>query len=86
MSDDDESALHESPIEFLAGATAVTGTCEAQSVLPLPDGTHAGHCTCGRWDVIASSQEEGLELARAHTAETGAALRAGATRPAWLNR
>jgi len=66
----DESALHEKPAEFLAALRDHAGVCDAQSILPADD-HYVCHCTCGRWDVSAATREEGLALARAHTAEPG---------------
>jgi hypothetical protein len=71
MTDSDDNALHEAPIEFMHGATEVTGSCEAQSILPTADG-YACHCTCGRWDTVVATQDEGVAAARQHTAEARA--------------
>jgi hypothetical protein len=63
---EDENPLFDFPSEFLTSLTTADGVCEAQSI--LPEGDHyLGHCTCGRWDVIAASQDEGVEMARRHT-------------------
>lgn len=72
MTDQDDNALHDAPVEFLQSAHEVTGYCEAQSILPTAEG-YVCHCTCGTWDVIASTQEQGVELARQHTADVRAA-------------
>jgi hypothetical protein len=65
-----DSVLYDKPTEFIAeiASTASDGYCDAQSILPL-DGRYACHCTCGRWDVMAETRDEGLALARQHTAE-----------------
>jgi hypothetical protein len=65
-----DSVLYDLPGEFVADmAVSGDGTCDAQSILPR-DGVYVCHCTCGGWDVEAVSSEEGLRLARLHTAET----------------
>lgn len=66
---DEDSALHESPLEFVHSLAEITGFCEAQSILPV-EVRYAGHCTCGGWDIVVDSHDECLELARRHTAET----------------
>jgi hypothetical protein len=68
----DDSALYEFPSEFLSSlAHAERGYCDAQSILPV-DGRYACHCTCGAWDTTADTLDEGVEMARKHTAETAA--------------
>lgn len=63
--------LHDSPREFLSDVTS-SGGCDAQSVIPLDDGTSSCGCSCKGWADVADSLEDGLQLARAHTARTGA--------------
>jgi hypothetical protein len=71
MSDDD-SALYEFPADFMTSlAQAERGYCDAQSVLPVDD-HYVCHCTCGAWDTTSATLNEGVELARKHTAETDA--------------
>jgi hypothetical protein len=67
----DDNSLHEKPAEFMSALKDHAGYCDAQSILPA-DGHYVCHCTCGGWDVTASSREEGLAMARAHTAQTQA--------------
>lgn len=67
----DENSLHEKPAEFMSALKDNAGHCDAQSILPAGD-HYACHCTCGSWDVVAPTREEGLALARAHTAGTRA--------------
>jgi hypothetical protein len=66
---DDDNVMHDSPVEFLSMMANSSGQCIVQSVLPDGD-IYRCHCTCGNWDVIATSQDEGLKLAEAHTLET----------------
>lgn len=61
--------LHDSPREFLSDA-ASGGRCDAQSVVPLGDGSYACGCCCQNWYASASSIEDGLELAREHVRQT----------------
>jgi hypothetical protein len=68
------NVLHDSPREFLS-AVVSAGECDAQSVIPLDDGTYSCGCSCKGWVDTASSVEEGLALARAHTAQTAAQRR-----------
>jgi hypothetical protein len=67
----DDSSLHEKPSEFMSALKDHRGYCDAQSVLPEDD-HYVCHCTCGGWDITAATREEGLALARAHTASTAA--------------
>lgn len=64
---DDDSALHEKPLEFLAGIANTGGDCDGQSILP-EDGHFRASCTCGNWSVEVDDSDEGLRLARLHTA------------------
>lgn len=66
----DDNVMYDSPVEFMAEAANSDG-CMAQSVLPMDGGGYACQCSCGQWKVMASSREEGLRLARAHTDSTG---------------
>lgn len=61
-----DSVLHDSPMEFFQENFLNVGFCDAQSILPTDEG-YACHCTCGRWDVVAATTEEGLALAEEHT-------------------
>jgi hypothetical protein len=64
--DDDESALHDSPTDFMSTVANSGGTCDAQSV--IPEGDHfLCRCSCGGWTTKADTREEGLRLAQAHT-------------------
>lgn len=66
----EDSVLYDLPTEYLAEiAAAPDGYCDAQSILPR-DGRYVCHCTCGRWDVVTDTRDEGLVAAREHTAET----------------
>jgi hypothetical protein len=64
---DDESPLHDSPLEFMQAAANTGGRHDGQSILP-EDGHYVCRCSCGEWHVTAPTQAEGLDLARAHTA------------------
>jgi hypothetical protein len=63
----DSNLLYDTPTEFLHEVAQKSGRCEAQSVIPLDDGTYACACSCESWEVIAPSRQEGLQLARRHT-------------------
>ena len=67
-----ENVMYDSPAEFLREVAEHAGRCVAQSVIPLPDGGYRCACSCGRWELVAASREEGLQWAREHTAATGA--------------
>ncbi|WP_063041616.1 hypothetical protein [Nocardia pseudovaccinii] len=63
---DDESGLNEKPLEFFMAIANTGGWHDGQAV--LPEGDHYRvFCTCGEWEVQASSQEDGLRQARIHT-------------------
>ncbi len=64
---DDDSALHEKPLEFLSSIANTRGDCDGQSILP-EDGHFRASCTCGNWSVEVDDSDEGLRLARLHTA------------------
>jgi hypothetical protein len=67
MADDYESALEEKPLEFLTSIANSGGSCDGQAI--IPDGGHYRcWCSCGEWNIEAPTQEEGLRLARGHTA------------------
>ena len=66
---EEDSVLFDLPTEFFASMAEASGFCDAQSILPH-DGKYFCRCTCGRWDTVSPSRDEGLALARAHTAET----------------
>lgn len=63
---DDDSALHEKPLEFLTGIANSGGDCDGQAVLP-ENGRFNAWCTCGHWSVEVDDPQEGLRLARIHT-------------------
>jgi len=67
-----DSVLYDLPGEFFVSlaSSASDGYCDAQSILPL-EGRYVCHCTCGRWDIVVDTSDQGLELARRHTAPTG---------------
>lgn len=65
----EDSVLYDLPTEFFADMAASHGYCDAQSILPF-EGKYVCHCTCGSWDIEAPTRDEGLTLARQHTAET----------------
>jgi hypothetical protein len=66
MEHDDESALHEKPLEFLTSIGNTGGTCDGQAI--LPDGDHyRSFCSCGEWAIETDTQEDGLHAARVHT-------------------
>jgi hypothetical protein len=64
---DDDNALHEKPLEFLTSIANAGGDCDGQSILP-ENGHFRASCTCGNWSVEVEDSEEGLRLARLHTA------------------
>jgi hypothetical protein len=66
----DDNVMYDSPVEFMAEAANSDG-CMAQSVIPIAEGGYACRCSCGQWAITASSRDEGLRLARAHTDATG---------------
>jgi hypothetical protein len=69
MENDDDSGLHDSPTEFLHAMASGEGKCYGQSILPVDSGDgFLCRCSCGRWLVSAPTMDEGLALARAHTA------------------
>ncbi|MCV7280219.1 hypothetical protein H7J88_11225 [Mycolicibacterium flavescens] len=63
---DDDSALHEKPLEFLTSIANSGGDCDGQSILP-ENGHYRASCTCGNWSVEVDDSDEGLRLARIHT-------------------
>ena len=68
MSDHDDSALHEKPLEFVQSIAGGGGSCDGQAIVPSADGGHYEcWCSCGAWRVEAATAEEGLRAARAHT-------------------
>ena len=64
----EDSVMYDTPLEFVASAIQRHDECAAQSVIPRDDGTYACGCSCKRWEATARSLEEGLRLAREHTA------------------
>jgi hypothetical protein len=68
MGDDDDSGLHDSPTEYLQAMASGDGKCTGQSIVPVDDG-YLCRCSCGKWLVSATSIDEGLALARAHTVD-----------------
>ena len=68
MSDHDEdNSLHEKPLEFLQSIANTGGYCDGQAIIPDEHGVYHCWCSCGQWDIEASSTEEGLHAARVHT-------------------
>ena len=63
---DDDSALHEKPLEFFASIANTGGDCDGQAILPENEHFRAW-CTCGKWSVTVDDSREGLRLARIHT-------------------
>ena len=63
---DDNSALHEKPLEFLASIANTGGSCDGQAILP-ENGHFRASCSCGNWAIAVDESEEGLRLARIHT-------------------
>ncbi|GGN39256.1 hypothetical protein [Streptomyces fuscichromogenes] len=61
-----DNVMYDSPTEFLHDV-AGAGACVAQSVIPRDEGGYVCACSCERWEVVATSREEGLRLAREHT-------------------
>jgi hypothetical protein len=64
---DDDSALHEKPLEFLTSIANTGGSCDGQAIVPA-DGHYRAYCSCGNWNIEVDDPEEGLQLARNHTA------------------
>jgi len=62
-----DNVMHDSPTEFLHEVTQTTGVCAAQSVIPRED-DYLCACSCGQWQTSAPTRQEGLRLARLHTA------------------
>ncbi|SNQ46242.1 conserved hypothetical protein [Frankia canadensis] len=62
-----DNVMYDSPNEFMQDVANNRGLCVAQSVLPQEDGTYLVECACETWTTTASSIEEGLRLAKAHT-------------------
>ena len=63
---EEETALHEQPLEFMTSIANTGGYCDGQAI--IPDGDHYRcYCSCGNWDIEAPDQERGLHLARVHT-------------------
>ena len=63
---DEESPLDEKPSEFLASIAAGGGAHDGQAI--VPEGDHYKcWCSCGEWLIEASSEDQGLYLARVHT-------------------
>lgn len=65
MSDDD-SSLHEKPLEFIASIANTGGECDGQAILP-EDGRYRCFCSCGNWTLETDDKQEGLRQARIHT-------------------
>lgn len=63
---DDDTALHEKPLEFLTSVANTGGSCDGQAILPQNEHFRAS-CSCGNWTVEVHDSEEGLRLARLHT-------------------
>ncbi len=64
-----DSVLYDLPGEFVSSMAESSGYCDAQAVLPSED-HYIAFCTCGNWHTTTPTRDEGLTLARAHTAET----------------
>ena len=65
--EDDETALHEQPLEFMTSIANLGGGHDGQWVIPNDHGTFEVGCACEKWLLEAPTQERGLELARMHT-------------------
>ena len=63
----DDNVMYDSPLEMMQEAIA-DGSCDVQSVVPMAGGGYRCACSCERWMVTSSSRDEGLALARQHTA------------------
>jgi hypothetical protein len=63
----DDNVMYDTPLEFMSEVAEHSGTCIAQSVIPLDAGGFRCACSCERWEVVAPDREEGLRLARVHT-------------------
>ena len=61
-----ENIMYDSPLEFVQAAVG-SGRCDAQSVIPVGDGTYRCACSCQQWEIIAPGRREGLQAARRHT-------------------
>lgn len=69
-----DNMMLDSPMEYLSGMANADGYCIGQSILPIAGGYRC-HCSCGNWDVDVLTEQEGLRLARQHTATTDQACR-----------
>ena len=61
-----ENVMYDSPLEMMQDAIA-DGSCDVQSVVPLPDGGFRCACSCERWQTVTETRDEGLRLAKLHT-------------------
>ena len=61
-----DNVMYDSPTEFLNELAEHPERCLAQSVIPVDGVGYRCACSCGRWEVVAASRDEGLALARAH--------------------
>lgn len=60
-----DNVMYDSPLEMMQDAV-VEGSCDVQSVVPLPEGGYRCACSCDAWEIVVESSEEGLRLARVH--------------------
>ena len=63
-----ENVMYDSPLEMMQEAIAES-SCDVQSIVPLPEGGYHCACSCQRWQIVATTRDEGLRLAKAHTDE-----------------
>ncbi len=60
-----ENIMYDSPLEMMRDAIA-DSSCDVQSVVPLPEGGFSCACSCEKWQIVAETRDEGLQLARLH--------------------
>lgn len=60
-----DNVMYDSPLEMMQDAVA-GGSCDVQSVVPLPEGGFRCACSCNAWEISVETREEGLRLAAVH--------------------
>jgi hypothetical protein len=64
----DDNVMYDSPLEMMQDAVS-SGSCDVQSVIPIPEGGYRCACSCLRWEIVVDDRGEGLRQARKHTDE-----------------
>jgi hypothetical protein len=65
----DDNVMYDSPLELMQEAIS-SGSCDVQSVIPIPEGGFRCACSCSGWEIVVDDRAEGLRRARQHTDET----------------